>query len=192
MAETTAGILDLEIARLERQLAVINQQIAMSEMYSLHQEKLSLIGSELQAQLEKLVKQKERLAEKSSTKKLFKETILLAEDDPEVRHLIGGVLAAQGYTLLEARDGSEALQLATQHKSPIHLLLADIIMPGMNGLVLAQELVQVRSNLKVLFMSGYFDSTSEDHKVMNPTDNLLQKPFNPITLTRKVREVLDG
>lgn len=67
MAETTTGILDLEIARLERQLAVINQQIAMSAMYSLHQEKLSLIGSELQLQLDKLMKQKQRLSVKSST-----------------------------------------------------------------------------------------------------------------------------
>lgn len=126
------------------------------------------------------------------TNKLFKETILLAEDDSQVRDLIGRILAAQGYTLLEARDGWEALQLATQHKSPIHLLLTDIIMPGMNGFVLAEELGQVRSDLKVLFMSGYFDSTVKDQKVLNLDGNLLQKPFNPITLTRKVREVLDG
>jgi len=119
------------------------------------------------------------------------ETILIVEDDPAVRHLIGEVLVGQGYTLLEAQDGSEALQLAAQYKSTIHLLLTDVIMPGMNGPVLAKKLSQLRADLRVLFMSGYADSTVRDQNVLNPNTNLLQKPFSPIALTRKVREVLD-
>ena len=120
------------------------------------------------------------------------ETILLVEDNAAVRHLIGEVLVAQGYTLLEAQDGSEAITMAAQHSDTIHLLLTDIIMPDMNGTAIAEELVRGRSGLKVLFMSGYADSVVKDQNMLNPDTNLLQKPFSPTALTRKVREILDN
>jgi len=119
------------------------------------------------------------------------ETILLVEDDSAVRYLIHQALTAQGYTLLEAQNGSEVLQLAAEYKSTIHLLLTDIIMPGMKGTVLAEKLIQLKPGLKVLFMTGYADSVALDH-IQGSSINLLQKPFNPTTLARKVREILDS
>ena len=120
------------------------------------------------------------------------ETILLVEDDVEVRHLVRQVLQAQGYVLLEAAEGQEALQLAAHHAGPIHLLLTDVVMPGMNGKVLAEKLSQIKRDLKILFMSGYTDNIIAHHGIMEPGLLFLQKPFNSTTLARKVRGVLDS
>ena len=120
------------------------------------------------------------------------ETILLVEDDAEVRNLVRRVLQAQGYTLLEAEEGQEALRLAANHIGPIHLLLTDVIMPGMNGKLLAENLVQSRPDLKILFMSGYTDNAIVHHGVLDSGINLLQKPFGPVALAQKVRDVLDN
>ncbi len=120
------------------------------------------------------------------------ETILLVEDDEAVRELVWRVLQRQGYTLLEARDGQEALQLATYHPNPIHLLLTDVVMPGMSGVALAEKLIQIHPELKTIFMSGYTDNTIAHHGMLEPGVTLLQKPFSPLALARKVRAVLDG
>jgi two-component system cell cycle sensor histidine kinase/response regulator CckA len=120
------------------------------------------------------------------------ETILLVEDEAEVRSLVRGVLESKGYTVLEARDGARALQLAAQHQGPIHLLLTDVVMPEMSGRELAERLETVHRGTKLLYMSGYTDNAIVHHGVLEPGTALLQKPFAPDALARKVREVLDG
>jgi two-component system cell cycle sensor histidine kinase/response regulator CckA len=119
------------------------------------------------------------------------ETVLLVEDDEGVRDLAGRVLRSQGYNVLEAQDGQEALRVSAHQTDPIHLLLADVVMPGISGKVLADQLTQTRPDLKVLFMSGYTDEEIVQHGVLEPGIVLLQKPFNPMALARKVRQVLD-
>jgi CheY-like chemotaxis protein len=120
------------------------------------------------------------------------ETVLLVEDDPGVRALAARVLRRQGYHVWEAADGPQALRLAAEQDSPMHLLLSDVIMPGMNGRVLADQLCAERPQLKVLFISGYADEVLGRHGVLEPGIPFLQKPFSPESLARKVREVLDS
>ena len=120
------------------------------------------------------------------------ETILLVEDDAEVRELVRLVLEGQGYDLIEAPNGQMALKVAKDYNSPIHLLLTDVIMPGMNGLVLAEQMRQTHSSLKILFMSGYTQNTVENYGLLKPGVTLLQKPFSPKALARMVREILDS
>lgn len=120
------------------------------------------------------------------------ETILLVEDDVILRTLAERVLVAMEYTVLTAADGQEALRLAGQHPGPIHLLVTDVIMPGMSGRELAERLVAARPQLKVLYMSGYTDNTIMQHGVLDPEVAFLHKPFSPSTLAGKVREVLDA
>jgi PAS domain S-box-containing protein len=120
------------------------------------------------------------------------ETILLVEDDVGVRTLEVQVLRQQGYTVLEAADGEEALHLAQTHAEDIHLLLTDVVMPHMSGRELANRLETIRPGTKVLFTSGYTDNTIAHHGMLDPGIAFLQKPFGPLALTRKVREVLDN
>jgi PAS domain S-box-containing protein len=119
------------------------------------------------------------------------ETILLVEDNPEVRDLARQVLARQGYTVLEAAEGEEALRRAEAHAGPIHLLLTDVVMPGMTGKALAERLGALRPDLKVLYMSGYTDETIAHHGVLEPGVAFLQKPFTSFNLALKVRQVLN-
>ncbi|MCL4300245.1 MAG: response regulator [Anaerolineae bacterium] len=120
------------------------------------------------------------------------ETILLAEDEITVRDLAAQSLRQQGYTVLEATDGLEALELAqSQPQNEIHLLLTDMIMPRLGGANLAEQLRTTRPQLKVLFMSGYTDSTIIRYGLPQTGSAFLQKPFSPRRLIRKVREVLD-
>lgn len=120
------------------------------------------------------------------------ETILLAEDEITVRDLAAQSLRQQGYTVLEATDGLEALELAqSQPQNEIHLLLTDMIMPRLGGANLAEQLRATRPQLKVLFMSGYTDSTIIRYGLPQTGSAFLQKPFSPRRLIRKVREVLD-
>ena len=119
------------------------------------------------------------------------ETILLVEDDDRVRDLVLHILRAQGYTLLEALNGHEALRLAADHAGPIHLLLTDLVMPGINGQILSGQLCQTRPGLRVLFVSGYTDNAVAHQGVLEPGVAFLEKPFSPVALTRKVRQVLD-
>ncbi len=120
------------------------------------------------------------------------ERILLVEDDDAVRELMWRVLAGQGYTLLEAENGQEALRLADRHSGPIHLLLTDVVMPGMSGKALAAQLAQKHPDLKTIFMSGYADNAIIHYGVLDAGNAFLHKPFGPIDLARKVRQVLDG
>ncbi len=120
------------------------------------------------------------------------ETILLAEDDPVVRSLARHMLEDQGYTILEAGSGSEALQLAQRYPGSIDMLLTDVIMPDLNGKALAAELSRLRPGLKVLFMSGYTDDAIVHHGVLGPHVAFLPKPFNHLALVGKVRAVLDA
>ena len=120
------------------------------------------------------------------------ETILLVEDEDQLRNVARGILRKSGYEVLEARNGGEALLLCEQHAGEIHLLLSDVVMPKMSGPELARRLSQVRQSMRVLCMSGYTDDSIVRHGVLDAQFAFLQKPFTPETLTRKVREVLDA
>ncbi len=120
------------------------------------------------------------------------ETILLVEDEDTVRDLARDVLGARGYTVVEARDAAEALELCERHRGQIHLLLTDVVMPGITGRDLADRLAVLRPAIKVLYMSGYTDNAVVHHGVLDPGTEFLQKPFTPGVLAQKVREVLDA
>jgi PAS domain S-box-containing protein len=119
------------------------------------------------------------------------ETILLAEDEEAVRRLATQALQRQGYRVLPATNGEDALALFKSHSDAIQLLLSDIVMPGMSGPDLAIRLLNERPDLKVLFMSGYTDDLLVPYKGRFPDAPLLQKPFTPVELTTRVREILD-
>jgi CheY-like chemotaxis protein len=120
------------------------------------------------------------------------ETILLVEDDEGVRDLSQYILKKQGYTLLVAENGQRALELADGHSGPIHLLLADVVLPGMSSKVLCEQLAQSRPNMRIMYMSGYSDDAIGHYGVLESETAFLQKPFGPVELTRQVREVLDA
>jgi DNA-binding response OmpR family regulator len=120
-----------------------------------------------------------------------RETILLVEDENTLRHLTRQYLTNQGYTVLDANNGVAAMQLSATHPGHIHLLLTDVIMPGMNGRELAQRISSVRPQTRVLFMSGYTENAIGHNGVLDAGVNLLQKPFTLPALKAKVREVID-
>jgi PAS domain S-box-containing protein len=120
------------------------------------------------------------------------ETILLAEDDAQVRTLAAIVLRRHGYRVLEAASGAEALVLVEQEREPTHLLLTDVVMPKMSGRELWQRLAASRPELKVLFMSGYTDDAVVRHGVLGSEFGFVQKPIGATALLTKVRAVLDG
>ena len=120
------------------------------------------------------------------------ETILLVEDEANLRYLARQYLEKQGYRVIEAADGAVAMQIAVAHEGVIHLLLTDVIMPGMNGRELAQRISEIRPNVKVLYMSGYTENVIGHDGTLDAGVRLLQKPFNLRDLKSKVREVLDA
>jgi two-component system cell cycle sensor histidine kinase/response regulator CckA len=120
------------------------------------------------------------------------ETILLVEDAEPLRRLARLFLKENGYRVLTAEDGNEALQVAGQFSGPIHLLLTDVVMPGINGRVLAERLALSHPAMKVLYMSGYTDSFIAGHGVLEPGTHLLRKPFTEEILLQKLRDLLDG
>ena len=120
------------------------------------------------------------------------ETILVVEDENVVRTLTRTVLVQAGYTVLEARRGAEALEIAERHASPIHLVVSDLIMPGMNGAQLMKALKARHPHVKGLFSSGYTDLSILREDDLDPTAPFLSKPFTPNALLLKVREVLDS
>ena len=120
------------------------------------------------------------------------ETILLVEDEERVRELVKEVLIKQGYTVITARDGKDALGAAAREARQIDLLLTDVVMPKMSGRELAEILVPMRPSLKVLYMSGYTDNAMLHKGTLDSETKFIQKPFTPDALARKVREVLDA
>jgi PAS domain S-box-containing protein len=120
------------------------------------------------------------------------ETILLVEDEANLRYLARQYLEKQGYRVIEAADGAVAMQIAVAHEGVIHLLLTDVIMPGMNGRELAQRISEIRPNVKVLYMSGYTENVIGRNGTLDAGVRLLQKPFTLRDLKSKVREVLES
>ncbi|HEX6940465.1 MAG TPA: PAS domain S-box protein [Longimicrobiales bacterium] len=120
------------------------------------------------------------------------ETVLLVEDEEAVRSLVRKILEQQGYRVLEARSGNDALALSASHPGPIDLLLTDVVMPEMSGRELAERLLPDRPSTSVLFISGYTEDAVVRHGIQNTRINFLEKPFSPAALARKVREVLES
>jgi len=120
------------------------------------------------------------------------ETVLLVEDEPLVREIASHVLHEQGYTVLEAGNGDDALRIVGAYtEGTIALLITDVVMPQMGGKVLAEQVTSVYPSIKVLFISGYAADAIVHHGRLDPGTNFLSKPFTPAAFARKVREVLD-
>jgi two-component system cell cycle sensor histidine kinase/response regulator CckA len=120
------------------------------------------------------------------------ETILLVEDQAEVRNLVRRVLEARGYHVLEAASGQDALRLIVQYVGAIDLLLTDLMMPGMTGREVALLLAPAHPKMKVLYLSGYTDESIVPHGLLEPGSAFLPKPFSAEALARKIRAVLDA
>jgi CheY-like chemotaxis protein len=120
------------------------------------------------------------------------ETILLVEDEPSLRGLARHQLESCGYRVLEASSATEAFEVAGKHDGPIHLLLTDVVMPGMNGRLLAQELTRHRPHISVVYMSGYTGQVVGADGVLDEGVCFLPKPFTRDALAQKIREALEG
>ena len=150
-------------------------------------------GTVIKIYLPRIDEPLEEMRERVVTEELPRgsETILVVEDEEEVRKLIVRLLQRQGYNVLQARDGDDASLIGGQHLDPIHLILTDVVMPGMNGRALSERLTILHPKMKVLFMSGYAENAIVRHGVLAQGMNYLQKPFRMDELIRRVREVLD-
>ncbi|HMS01875.1 MAG TPA: response regulator, partial [Gemmatimonadaceae bacterium] len=120
------------------------------------------------------------------------ETLLVVEDDPSVRALARRLLERLGYTVIAHASGAEALAWLAGSTQPVHLLLTDVVMPGMNGRQLADQVETMRPGTRVLFTSGYTANVIVQQGVLKPNVAYLPKPYNAALLARRVREVLDG
>ena len=118
-------------------------------------------------------------------------TVLLVEDDEQVRNAARRVLQRCGYRLLQASGPGEALLICEQQAGPIDLLLSDVVMPRMSGPELAERVLAVRPEIRLLFMSGYTDAPSPRHPLGDYTVDVLEKPFTPQTLAESVRHALN-
>jgi len=119
------------------------------------------------------------------------ETVLIVEDEEEVRKIAMAILRRQGYKVLEAPQGGDAFLICEKYEGPIHLMLTDVVMPRMDGMELAQRLLSMRPEMKVIYMSGYADNAILRHGFLEEGVDYIQKPFTVSRLARKVREVLD-
>jgi len=119
------------------------------------------------------------------------ETILVVEDNHEVRKVTGRILRMQGYRVLEASNGGDSFSISKQHEGPIHLMITDVVMPEMNGPQLAKHLISQHPEMKVLYMSGYVKNFISHQGILGKEMNYIQKPFTVNELAKKVREVLD-
>ena len=117
-------------------------------------------------------------------------TVLIVEDDAGIRELSARILRRCGYTVLAADGGNEARQIAERHEGVIHVLLSDVMMPGMNGPMVAAMLRSTRPELKVVYMSGYSSADVARHGVVQDEAPFLQKPFTPERLATAISEVL--
>jgi PAS domain S-box-containing protein len=120
------------------------------------------------------------------------ETVLMVEDDEGVRLLTRHMLKGFGYTVLEAASGPDALRIAGKHAGPLHLLITDVVMPGMSGRQVAEEMASLYPEARVLFVSGYTADAVVRHGILEDKVHFLPKPFSPSALARKIREVLDS
>jgi len=120
------------------------------------------------------------------------ETVLLVEDEASLRELLREALEANGYSVLVARDGAEALQIAEAHAGPIQIMVTDVIMPGVTGSKIAELVAETRPEVKVLYISGYSEESVLRHGLIGPGRAFLSKPFGPEVLIRRVREALDA
>jgi len=120
------------------------------------------------------------------------ETVLVIEDDPDVLEISVTFITNFGYTVLTAKDADEALQVFKKHRSEIALIISDVIMPGLSSQDLMRQLVKIKPQCKLLFVSGYTDDAIAKHGVLAPNVAFLQKPFTPDDIAKKIREVLDS
>src|SRR5262245_34920467 len=120
------------------------------------------------------------------------ETLLVVENEAAIRNLLKMALQRNGYTVLAAESGHEALQLVRDHHGAIHLLITDVMMPDMDGPELVRQLSAIRPETRTLFMSGYMDDTLGQHGVLPSNVNFIQKPFSPRVIAQRVRDILDG
>ena len=119
------------------------------------------------------------------------ETLLIVENEAAIRNLLQMALRKNGYTVLAAESGREALDLVRDHSGPIHLLITDVMMPDIDGPELVRRLSSIRPDTRTLFMSGYMDDALGDQGVLPANVNFIQKPFSPRAFAQKVREILD-
>ena len=120
------------------------------------------------------------------------ETVLVIEDDAQVRAMVRRILSSSGYQILEARDGEEAVAVTSMHAGTIDLILSDVVIPGVSGPEAVQQVQQTHGGTRSLFMSGYTDHAVLRDQILSAGANFIQKPFAPATLVNKVREVLDA
>jgi two-component system cell cycle sensor histidine kinase/response regulator CckA len=125
------------------------------------------------------------------TRKEGRKTILVVDDEPEIRKLVSAMVTAKGYNVLTADSGEHAITLVKNHKHPIDLLLTDVVAPGMSGPMLADKLLEQQPHLSVLFMSGYDNTNVVQRYVVEKGHALLHKPFTVEELGRRVAEMLN-